>query len=245
MLARNIFFIVIFFSIESFASNFFLDPELITGKSPCSYALRKDFEDYIMGAVKENNLSVIVGHLNTGGSLLVRDSYGKSILHHAAEAGSFNVANYICNYILVNKCEKELRKYCDLPDNSGKSAIHYAIKNKHENIVAILVKFGAKVSRENFVGMDKDSLIYNMALYCLQKNGRYLLHYAVAEDDSDMVEFLLDTGLSIRERDSKRSAPLHCVTPNTSTETSSLLNNEVNKRFFSPVYNQKNSEITF
>ncbi|KAK7212911.1 hypothetical protein V2G26_020089 [Clonostachys chloroleuca] len=124
----------------------------------------------------------------------------------------------------------------DMPDETGDSALHVAVRKGHHKCVQVLIEAGADVNREGANGLTSLMLaavhhhigIMRLLLvrghscrrtdtgeicHANEKNreGRTALHVAAASCNAEAVQLLLEEGVSALERDSYGRTPLHYV----------------------------------
>ncbi len=111
----------------------------------------------------------------------IRDEYGKTPLHKAAELGHEGFVRYF----LQNEASLDIR------DKPGNTPLHEAVRSGYINIVKLLLHAGANVNAEDF-------------------NENTPLHVSLSvEKNSDIAELLIDEGADVNSKNSFGNTPLH------------------------------------
>ncbi|MDR0590302.1 MAG: ankyrin repeat domain-containing protein [Puniceicoccales bacterium] len=95
-----------------------------------------------------------------------------------------------CECVVRNMSDKNVKNW----DNNGKTALHYAAKNGHKNVVQFLLDNGADVNAGAKGGLNE---------------GRTALHYAAENGHKKVVRFLLDNGADEKIKDGQGKTALH------------------------------------
>ena len=112
-----------------------------------------------------------------------KDENGATILHRFTKKGD----------IAGVKSLLEHEADFNATDNEDRSPLHYAIIHRHKKIAKLLVN--------------------HLTINSSDKNGFTPLHLAALQDDTELIDFLIDNGAEINERDAQEGCtPLHIAT---------------------------------
>jgi ankyrin repeat protein len=154
-------------------------------------------------AAKEGHEEVVVYLLGNGADPMRLDESGCTPLMYASERGHLRVV-----LLLLEHMEGQGLETGDIV---GYTALHKAIQWRHEEVVAELLKHGARADTGDLFGNStlKDAVSSGLmgtvkllvdhrgtqALHERDHDGRGLLHMAVERANEDMVAYLLSKGL--------------------------------------------------
>ncbi|XP_072529310.1 diacylglycerol kinase iota isoform X1 [Salminus brasiliensis] len=102
-------------------------------------------EQALLTAASSGDIQTLSSSCNSGLSLLVRDSGGRSALHLASQNGHSEVVSYILQQgskMILDLTEKE----------TGDTALHKAARRHHKELCRLLVEAGASPNKANFLG---------------------------------------------------------------------------------------------
>jgi lysophospholipase len=184
------------------------------------------YPSLLCAAAKKGDLEAIKTLKNSGAVLSATDYDGRGVLHVAASEGHLDVVKFLLNY----GCSVHER------DRWGDSPLDDAIRFNHHDIIRLLVKTGAHLTLPPFKlgtylclaafhhdleglkswilaggsvnGGDYDTKTCIRVVNQGDYNGRTALHVAAAQDDEELVTYLLSIGAKPNIEDSFGLTPL-------------------------------------
>ena len=167
---------------------------------------RKELGQSIINAVIENDMDKVLFLLESGACLNTRTCMGMSLINLAASRGLHKMVNVL----LENGA-----KIHDKEPDTENTPLHFAVENRHDNVVETLLKLGADVDTKNIHGYTPLMTAFSqnqiaIAKMLLKNNanlkeatdklGTNPLHIAVKKGHLDLIALLIEHGADIECR---------------------------------------------
>lgn len=162
--------------------------------------------------------------LQNGASVSAINNKGETPLHYAAQTGALDILCILLEHArqLYWDFEEEFDDYLSTQDDSGKTALHYALEfcvnHTHALAVEMLLKYGAKPNLDDYekttpLHIAAKGLKFNTSILLpdpeISRNS--LSEKAAAALTSQAVDLLLEYGASPNLANAEGETPLHCA----------------------------------